>query len=73
MISNKRADRSNLTAAMQKNGGKYAASVTDYDIPTIYGKTGQKMKNQPEMEILTIKGAFNYFVLSMQILNYLML
>ena len=32
-MSNERTDCSNFTVAMRKNGGKYVASVTDYDIP----------------------------------------
>ena len=47
-MSSKRTDCSNLTVEMQrKNGGKYVASVADYDITTIYGKTGHKRKEQP--------------------------
>ena len=54
-MSNKRTDCSNLTAAMQKNGGKNVASVTNYDI--LY------------METAGIKRAVNLFLLRVQILK----
>ena len=67
-MSNKCTDCSNLTVAMQKYGGKYVASVTNYDIPTIHRKTGHKRKEQSKTEILTVKGAVNHFFLRMRIL-----
>ena len=54
-MSNKRTDCSNLTAAMKrKNGGKYVASVTDFDIP--------------HMKRPALKRALNHFLLRVPIL-----